>query len=1251
MARARGLYGERLDAAVGRVESVVVRVLRAIAGRVARLVGDSPSAAALSDDDLQVIRRDWGEAVTAEIVPTVANAFIESAGVLAKEFADAGRPVEVLSLEAPAATDFLDAATNRLVGVADTLWEVARRELADGVRAGEGIEELAARLQEAGGFGETRARTIARTEVVAAANAASLAQALRLGDSSMVKEWLDSDDTRVREAHEDADGQTVPIGEPFEVGGEWLMYPGQPTGTAANVINERCGLGYSWDEQPITAAAEVRTGAMVALRPSAEDADRLAVEGGEPADQLHCTLAYLGDVADIPPDVQQALVGRLTALVEDAIRPDFDLPMQVEGFALDVFNPPGTAREDGKDRDTCIVLGLSGGDLDTVHSMVVETVAEVFGEAGLVLPDQHTPWIPHTTLIYTDDVGRVTDLVDRAGPVTFDAIRVAFGGHNTDIPLTPVEPAVAAAIPEDRSGDSPEHVGGVDLTDSGMQVDAWGDGAFSITDPNGDGIWLDEDEANSLIDALNQVRSGGAATTIDIDAGGLDVARAGPGGALLVPQNKADGWSLTDNDAYDLSYWLAYWLDRGGYYDDEAAEAVEDPAPLVTATARPWDPLKHPRGPDGRFISKGIVGRVSGDTGKSKASRRTAPPATLPPRPAAPEDPQRAELSRLRVAELRQRARDRGLKPGRARKAQLVDMLTEPAGGNGDDTPTSAPAEEPAVVRASPAVPVDDLLTDDPDRRTAAAQQIYGGDFAGFTTSAQVDDGGSNAAIVTGTVRDPGGRQVGTFTRTLVREPGGPFVAYHTQLTLDPDVQGQGFAKAFNAQALDWYRSAGVDRIELQANDDVGGYSWARQGFDFKNERAASRVLSRLRKLTDNPDTDDVQRRAALDLLDRADRTGFGNSGFPTAYEVSQVGRQFGMGRDDRWAGKEAMLDSSWAAVRPVAVETPAKEKLDSLGGWHDEWVAAELPAASEVFDAAGRLDGTDYPQHHVDIDADGAAQDRFTERADEIMTTQAGSPSTDMPSPSTTAVPAGSGDEALAAGVRSGVADRIPLGGGQNNAGVDLATFNDGSRGVLKIAKDVEGTPARVQHDAEELAGAVMRALGLRAPATVRPSARRLWMEYADGVPAVAVPGARRGVEFRVNPDYLDGNPDARIMGLADILVENYDRNFGNWLVAPDGRLIPIDHGFAFHGLRDPGDVSLIGYAGMAEHFIKPYPNLGEWADNDMHPDDIVEARRRLAALRSRFERLGHVDWFEKMMARLDVVGEHATGTVRRLT
>lgn len=53
---------------------------------------------------------------------------------------------------------------------------------------------------------------------------------------------------RTRQEHWDADGQEVPYDEPFEVGGEELMYPGDPNGSAGNTINCLCRVELINDE-------------------------------------------------------------------------------------------------------------------------------------------------------------------------------------------------------------------------------------------------------------------------------------------------------------------------------------------------------------------------------------------------------------------------------------------------------------------------------------------------------------------------------------------------------------------------------------------------------------------------------------------------------------------------------------------------------------------------------------------------------------------------------------------------------------------------------------------------------------------------------------------------------------------------------------------------------------------------------------------------------------------------------------------
>jgi len=96
---------------------------------------------------------------------------------------------------------------------------------------------------EAATVSRRRANVIARTETHAAANSAAH-EAIRSTGLPVVKEWVAAIDGRERDAHAEADGQSVPLNAPFVVDGEMLDYPGDPSGSAANVINCRCAVAH-----------------------------------------------------------------------------------------------------------------------------------------------------------------------------------------------------------------------------------------------------------------------------------------------------------------------------------------------------------------------------------------------------------------------------------------------------------------------------------------------------------------------------------------------------------------------------------------------------------------------------------------------------------------------------------------------------------------------------------------------------------------------------------------------------------------------------------------------------------------------------------------------------------------------------------------------------------------------------------------------------------------------------------------------
>lgn len=94
-----------------------------------------------------------------------------------------------------------------------------------------------------------RARTIARTESLRAVhqgNELMYAQAVESGaldPTRLVREWLTSRDSRVRDSHDGMNGQKQPFGQPFiSDAGNRLRYPGDPGAPASETIQCRCAV-------------------------------------------------------------------------------------------------------------------------------------------------------------------------------------------------------------------------------------------------------------------------------------------------------------------------------------------------------------------------------------------------------------------------------------------------------------------------------------------------------------------------------------------------------------------------------------------------------------------------------------------------------------------------------------------------------------------------------------------------------------------------------------------------------------------------------------------------------------------------------------------------------------------------------------------------------------------------------------------------------------------------------------------------
>jgi HK97 family phage portal protein len=171
------------------------------------------------------------------------KAILQEAGEAAIEDLGLGIAFDVLE---PNVVRFLERRAQRFAKeVNETTWEALKNSLKEGMDAGEGIPELAQRVEaEMAGRIESSSETIARTEVIGANNGGTL---LAWEQTEVVagKTWLAALDERTRETHVEAHQryQNDPIGidEDFEVGEGSGPAPGQ-IGLPGEDINCRCTM-------------------------------------------------------------------------------------------------------------------------------------------------------------------------------------------------------------------------------------------------------------------------------------------------------------------------------------------------------------------------------------------------------------------------------------------------------------------------------------------------------------------------------------------------------------------------------------------------------------------------------------------------------------------------------------------------------------------------------------------------------------------------------------------------------------------------------------------------------------------------------------------------------------------------------------------------------------------------------------------------------------------------------------------------
>lgn len=164
-------------------------------------------------------------------------------------------------------------------------------------------------------------------------------------------------------------------------------------------------------------------------------------------------------------------------------------------------------------------------------------------------------------------------------------------------------------------------------------------------------------------------------------------------------------------------------------------------------------------------------------------------------------------------------------------------------------------------------------------------------------------------------VEDRDGNNIGSATRVIRADPRtGEPVVDHTQFNLNENAQGTGLSSRWLRNAERMYREAGVSEVRVSATN-VGGYAWAKAGFDFAGRRHMRRMADRFELRAEAPaHVYDDSERAKQQMRELAERARSRNpEDHPLPIEFAMIGWEPGA---TTWPGKDGTIGSAWAGVK-----------------------------------------------------------------------------------------------------------------------------------------------------------------------------------------------------------------------------------------------------------------------------------------------------------------------------------------------
>lgn len=186
------------------------------------------------------------------------------------------------------------------------------------------------------------------------------------------------------------------------------------------------------------------------------------------------------------------------------------------------------------------------------------------------------------------------------------------------------------------------------------------------------------------------------------------------------------------------------------------------------------------------------------------------------------------------------------------------------------------------------------------------------------------------------------GREAGYTTRKFKRDRDGNLVVDHSYVVIRGDGdKGTGFSTEYKQVSDNFYRSVGVDRIDVLTAWD-GAYAWGKANYTWKNESSALNMLEALR--TKFYRTDKAEDRAILEAMMERFGLPFNDENYPDPIDIANMQKSDGT----PW-GREIMTNNGWYGVRYLNPELDPRPENRRNKGKKPATPEAPAEAPAEV--------------------------------------------------------------------------------------------------------------------------------------------------------------------------------------------------------------------------------------------------------------------------------------------------------------